>query len=344
MLCLGGGLFGCSYIRYVAIWHPKTEISFESQGLKLSGTLIKPRGSGPFPAVVILHGPGPQQTHGMSGIAYRMHANAFVKKGFVALIYDKRGSGKSEGSFRYLDYPGFMADAGAAIDFLKSLPEVSADRIGIATNSESGFFVPELSRKRGDIKFIYNRVGPVVPFSEVAVYQQRLRLQKAGLEPEEIDRILRLMQEIFDFTIASAREGQAYYDKNRRELQRKVDQAVKTYGAKMLPFGSKIMSYNHEKLTRIAYTYNYDPKVYLTDCQVPMFFVYGAEDELVPTGKCLEFLDQLKHLRGNIKCRVYKRDNHTLNRFPYIFFHGYYPPGYFMEMTDWAYRVVNDKI
>lgn len=337
ILCLGGSLFGCSYIRYVAVWSPKQEIVFNSGDLRLSGTLYKPKGEGPFPAVVILHGSGPLTRAGMSGIAYKMHANAYVKKGFVTLIYDKRGSGKSDGNFRYLDYTGFIDDANAALNYLKNLPEVDSTRLGIATNSESGLFAPQIAKERGDIRFIYHRVGPTVSFREIASYQQAIRLKQNGVSPNDVQEIIKLMNETFDFTIKSAELGESYFNENKGVVQAKINEMVAKFGAAQLPFSSRIGNYNAQTINRAAYAYNYDPQRFIKDCNASMYFVYGAKDQFVPTDKCLKTIDKLKTANSNrFAYKVYPRDGHSLNRFPYIFFHGYYPPGYFNDMTSWS--------
>ncbi len=344
MISLGGTLFGCSYFRYGVVWDHKMEVTFESDGLILAGTVYTPKGTGPFPAVVILHGSGPLQRSGFPGMAYRIHANAFVKKGFVTLIYDKRGTGESEGNFKYLDYAGFINDANSALDYLKSLPTVDPERIGIATNSESGLFAPQISTERDDVKFIYNRVGPVVSFRELAAYQHAIRLKKSGIEQKDVDEIINLMLEIFDFTIESANQGSSYYQMNRPALQAKINDAVSKFGASILPFTSQLSTnYNSKTLERVAFSYSYDPQQYLIDNQTPMYFVFGKKDQFVPTDKCVGFLEELMTHNQKLKYKIYKNDGHSLNRIPYLFFHGFYPPGYYREMTDWAYNIVDSQ-
>jgi alpha-beta hydrolase superfamily lysophospholipase len=66
----------------------------------LSGTLLLPAGSGPFPAALIIAGSGPTDRDGNSGTvvrtdAYKKLAQRLAAAGIATLRYDKRGVGAS---------------------------------------------------------------------------------------------------------------------------------------------------------------------------------------------------------------------------------------------------------
>ena len=65
------------------------QVQFKSGEVVLAGTLLRPLTNGAHPAVVIIHGSGPNK-----GSAYRLYAEQFVNAGIATLLYDKRGSGK----------------------------------------------------------------------------------------------------------------------------------------------------------------------------------------------------------------------------------------------------------
>src|ERR1044072_6272338 len=67
--------------------HP---VEFHNQGVKLAGSLLWPRSEVPLPAVVFVHGAGRQTRE-----SYREAGEYFARQGIAALIYDKRGAGKS---------------------------------------------------------------------------------------------------------------------------------------------------------------------------------------------------------------------------------------------------------
>lgn len=106
----------------------------------LAATLTIPRGSGPFPAILIIGGSGqtsrnqPIYNHQMMFVL----SDYFTKMGFATLRFDDRGAGKSTlGSKKIsqLTEQDFLADAKAGLDFLKSQPQVDANKVGIVGHS-----------------------------------------------------------------------------------------------------------------------------------------------------------------------------------------------------------------
>jgi alpha/beta superfamily hydrolase len=98
------------------------QVNFEIDGLRLAGELRVPSRSGAHPALCICHGipaapPDPDDR------GYSLLAERFCRAGFVTLIFNFRGTGKSQGN---LDLPGWSRDLRAALDFLYDRSE--ADR------------------------------------------------------------------------------------------------------------------------------------------------------------------------------------------------------------------------
>src|SRR5271165_2509441 len=87
------------------------EVEFQNGDVKLSGTVRTPVGSERRPGVVILHGSN-YQTRGGQYAALGFVADQFARNGFVALTYDKRGTGKSCGE--RVDDPELISGDGAA--------------------------------------------------------------------------------------------------------------------------------------------------------------------------------------------------------------------------------------
>jgi dienelactone hydrolase len=116
-------------------------VSFKSapvteNSLVLKGNLYKPEGKGRFPAVVVLHG--------CAGIDYhfRAWAEQLVEWGYVAIIVDSfrpRGVDRVCGkSYRVPDLER-AADAYGAAIYLKQLPYVDSENIGLMGFSHGGW-------------------------------------------------------------------------------------------------------------------------------------------------------------------------------------------------------------
>lgn len=101
-------------------------------GIKLAGTLSIPDGAGPFPAVVLICGSGPETRDEdvMGHKIFLVLADALNRRGIAVLRYDKRGVGESTGNYAMATFTDFAADAESALVFLTSRPEIAADRVG----------------------------------------------------------------------------------------------------------------------------------------------------------------------------------------------------------------------
>lgn len=109
-------------------------VSFVSDGLKLSGVLHTPAARGSRdrqPALLVLHGFGSNKNGGVALAAARL----FADLGYVALRFDFRGCGESEGPRGRVICLEQVEDTSNALSFLATRPEVDPDRIGVMGNS-----------------------------------------------------------------------------------------------------------------------------------------------------------------------------------------------------------------
>lgn len=117
------------------------EVSFSSDGFELAGDLHVPGGSGPHPAVVLVHGSGMQTRYSTptSGLVQRM----FLDSGYSVLVWDKPGSGESTGNFdpehTLTQRAQILADA---IGWLGRQDSIDATRIGVWGLSQAGWVMP----------------------------------------------------------------------------------------------------------------------------------------------------------------------------------------------------------
>ncbi|MEO8575942.1 MAG: alpha/beta hydrolase [Gemmatimonadales bacterium] len=117
---------------------------FASGSEQISYAVDLPTGSGPFPAVVLVHGSGAVTKEEMT-----FFSNLFKQHGYAVLRYDKRGVGQSQGEYRGVSIansgtmiPLLAQDASAAISVLLSRSDIRHDRIGLAGGSQAGWIIP----------------------------------------------------------------------------------------------------------------------------------------------------------------------------------------------------------
>jgi len=96
------------------------EIRLEADGLELVGELHVPSRDKVHPALCICHGI-PAAPPDPNDRGYTLLAQRFCHAGFITLIFNFRGTGRSEGN---LDILGWSRDLQAALDFLYDLKEV----------------------------------------------------------------------------------------------------------------------------------------------------------------------------------------------------------------------------
>lgn len=110
------------------------EISFESGGLRLSGTVHLPEDLQPAqrrPAFIILHGFGSNRQAGNTVTPARM----LCELGYIVLRFDMRSCGESEGEFGRIICLDQVEDTRAAVSYMAERDDVLPDRIGLMGSS-----------------------------------------------------------------------------------------------------------------------------------------------------------------------------------------------------------------
>lgn len=109
------------------------KVTFESDGLKISAVIHVPEGydGTPLPAFIVCHGfvGTKDESHA------QLQAEMMEAFGYVALRFDFRGCGESEGARAQVRCMDQVADAKNALTWLAKRPEVDAARIGITGHS-----------------------------------------------------------------------------------------------------------------------------------------------------------------------------------------------------------------
>lgn len=126
---------------------PTRRVDFPSEGIRCAAWLTVPPTSGPHPAVVLVHGLG--ATHDMMLPQYEQH---FAAAGLATLAFDYRFTGVSDGQPRqHISMTTQRVDVNAALDFVRSRPEVDPIRLGLWGTSLGGMNVVRVAATRTDV-------------------------------------------------------------------------------------------------------------------------------------------------------------------------------------------------
>lgn len=118
-------------------------VSIPVKSEKLSGLLYIPKhiGKKKIASVVIFHG------RGSSKKRYEDRGKALAEKGFLALVFDFRGCGDSDGDFSMQTISMGFEDAVAGYTFLKNHSLCDTNRLGVLGGSFGGYQAALLSGK-----------------------------------------------------------------------------------------------------------------------------------------------------------------------------------------------------
>ncbi|RVW02298.1 alpha/beta hydrolase [Rhodococcus spongiicola] len=173
------------------------EVSFISgDGTKLVGALAVPSGGGQGPVALILSGSGEIDRDGdhrkMAIGVSRALAHALAENGVASLRFDKRGVGASGGSFLSAGFTDNIADAVAAIEWLRTTGGFARDEVAVIGHSEGACHAVALGADRtADPAAVVLLAGPAATGREVLLWQSGKAV--AGL-PAAVRAILKVLR------------------------------------------------------------------------------------------------------------------------------------------------------
>lgn len=171
-----------------------SEVTFSSGDYELVGDLVLPGGEGPYPAVIAVHGSGPQTRNSIPG--YWELRNTLLDHGFALLSWDKPGSGDSTGS---IDLPitqrsAILADG---VSFLAELPEIDSSRVGLWGLSQAGWVMPKALEETDEVAFMIVVSGGAEDTIEQTTYLVSQQLVCRGATAEDARAVEEIGARVF---------------------------------------------------------------------------------------------------------------------------------------------------
>jgi pimeloyl-ACP methyl ester carboxylesterase len=263
--------------------YDEVDVSVENSaaGITLGCTLTEPRGEGPFAAVVLATGSGPQnRDEALVGHRpFLVLSDAITRKGVAVLRCDDRGVAQSTGVFDKATTLDFADDALAEVAALRSRPEIAPAHVGVLGHSEGGAVATIAASRSKDVAFIVLLAGTALPGDQILDLQRGLLEKSAGMSAPEIA------------------DSKANWDKAFAIINAEKDDAAATRGLRALYDGlpaptraqfeqaGGFDAHAKELLSPWFRTFiALDPRAFLARVKVPVLAINGARDWQVPPG------------------------------------------------------------
>jgi pimeloyl-ACP methyl ester carboxylesterase len=274
--------------------HPRTEeIVFYSGPFTLVGDLRLPQGSGPHPAVVFVHGDGPNSR--TSGVTYPPIMERMRRAGYATFAWDKPGTGESTGR---IDRSRLVEQRAQivldAIAVLERRPDIDVGMIGLWGISQAGYVMPRVLSSSDDIAFMIAVSCPGEAGAEQGAFLFTAQAVCAGLPQEDAAEVERL--------INGASRAQTYGE----YLRYKAQQAEYPVLAQMTLLGFRIdptpeADWHADDLNGEYYR---DPLQLIEGITIPVLAFFGELDTQANPLQGAEAYRALLERAGNPNFRV----------------------------------------
>lgn len=177
-----------------------TETRFMSGAIDLAGRLLMPKGGGPVPIVVLVHG-----SEHLSARDFYSQQRLFPSEGIGVFVYDKRGTGASGGKYSH-DFRLLAKDAVAALREAQRLAGSRAGRIGYQGTSQGGWVAP-LAATMARVDFIVVGYGLAVSPIDEDRAAIELDMTRRGYGPDIVTKALEVADATEAILVSNFKSG-----------------------------------------------------------------------------------------------------------------------------------------
>jgi dienelactone hydrolase len=176
------------------------QVTVGSDDWKLGGTLTVPVGKGPFPAVVLVHGPGPNDRDEaiFATKIFADIAEGLASRGIVVLRYDKRTRiyGPQMSPLPFTLKEETITDAVRALALVRTEPEADPKRVFVVSHSLGGYALPRIAKEDGKLAGAVVLAGNARRIEDISIAQaEAMMAAKGGATPDEQKRLDAMKQE-----------------------------------------------------------------------------------------------------------------------------------------------------
>lgn len=286
-----------------------TETAFESHGLKLAGRLIMPRLEGAVPVAVMVHG-----SERTSALLYNRHQHVFPANGIGVFVYDKRGTGESEGSYSQ-DFHLLSDDAAAALKHARKLAGARASEVGFEGGSQAGWIEP-LAAGKANADFVV--VGYGLAESPLAEDREEVfdDLRTAGYGEDVVAKAREITDATARVVASGFKDGFGQLDAVRAKFEKEP-----WYAKVKGEFSGDFLRAPNWLIKLIGpwfdegTSWEYDPLPALHAFERPHLWVLAGRDSSAPSANTLRILREIQATRTNLDVVMFPTADHGILEF-----------------------------
>lgn len=309
-----------------------TDATFESHGLKLAGRLVMPRLEGAIPVAVLVHG-----SESDSAILFNRMQHLLPASGVGVFVYDKRGTGKSQGSYSQ-DVHLLSDDAAAALKQARAMAGALASEVGFEGGSQAGWVVPLAASKAGaDFAAVsYGLAESPLAEDREEVFDD---LRTAGFGEDVIAKAREITDATGRVIASDFKDGFDQLDAVRAKYAKEP-----WYPKIKGEFTGQFLSSPNWMLKIIGpffdvgTSWEYDPVPALKAYEKPHLWVLAGRDSSAPSENTLRILREVQATRPNLDVVMFPTADHGIIEFEEK--NGEraetrFSEGYFQLVADW---------
>lgn len=202
-------------------------IHFYSEGCRLAGRLFVPDGvtaEDKRAGIVLCHG-----FTGIKEMILPQYARVFAEAGFVALVFDYRGFGESDGRRGRLLWHDQAADIRNAVTFIGAREEVDAEHLGLWGTSYGGALAPYAFALDERVKACVGQLGFSDGYEAVTsrMPAEQIDIFREMIEQDRRQRVLHNDPIYGDaMALASDPEMTAFFEASAEEMPQLKDRQI----------------------------------------------------------------------------------------------------------------------
>lgn len=161
-----------------SLFYKQEEIQYFNGDIPLAGLLLTPIENSKSTAIVFIHGSGISDR---DNFWYMHQADFLARSGYIVLLPDKRGCGKSGGEWHTASFKDFAEDIQAALDYLFANKESEFSKTGIIGLSQGGWISHKVNQVNSHLDFVIDVVSSATTPNEQVKFEVMRDIMDSGV-------------------------------------------------------------------------------------------------------------------------------------------------------------------